>query len=159
MRDRNLRPDLLAGLLPTVLQRVDPERQLRAYAVWQCWDSEVGDAIARRAQPARFRNGILFVTVESHTWMQELQFLKEDIRAKLNARLGETDPPLIRDVYFVSGSVAKKRAAAATTPSPPAESRAEEPRAALLPSSGDADIDAALARILRARARQQARRR
>jgi len=157
VRDRNLRPDLLAGLLPTVLQRVDPERQLRAYAVWQCWDDEVGEAIARRAQPARFRNGILFVTVENHSWMQELQFLKEDLRAKLNARLGETDPPLIRDIYFVSGSVAKKRATPPTTAPLHQPTTEQESRVPLLPTSGDADIDAALARILRARARRRAR--
>jgi hypothetical protein len=142
--------------LPTVLQRVDPERQLRAYAVWECWNEEVGEAIALRAQPARFRNGILFVAVESHTWMQELQFLKDEIRTKLNVRLGETDPPLIRDIYFVSGSVAKSRGEAPAEATPTESSR-PEPRVPLLPSSGDAEIDAALARILRARGRRRRR--
>ncbi|MBI4518778.1 MAG: DUF721 domain-containing protein [Deltaproteobacteria bacterium] len=147
------RPDSIAGVLPTVLLRVDPERQLRAYALWKCWDEIVGAAIAQRAQPARFRNGILFVTVASHTWMQELQFLKDDIRTRLNQRLGETDPPLLRDIYFVSGSV--KPAAVVAPSAPPAQSEAEVPVMAALPSSGDARLDALLTRIARAHARRR----
>lgn len=154
MADRVARPGLLAGVLPTVLQRADLERQLRAYAVWNFWDDEVGAAIAQRAQPARFRNGILFVTVASHTWMQELQFLKESIREKLNARLGSVEPPLIRDIYFVSGKVAKRAPQETSAPEPVREER-EEPLVPVLPSSGDARLDALLTRILQARARRR----
>lgn len=154
MADRGARPGLLAGVLPTVLQRADLERQLRAYAVWNFWDDEVGAAIAQRAQPARFRNGILFVTVASHTWMQELQFLKESIREKLNARLGSVEPPLIRDIYFVSGKVAKRAPQETSAPEPVREER-EEPLVPVLPSSGDARLDALLTRILQARARRR----
>ncbi|HUI26139.1 MAG TPA: DUF721 domain-containing protein [Candidatus Kryptonia bacterium] len=156
MSDRSARPDLLAGVLPTVLQRVDPDRQLRAYALWNFWSEEVGDAIAQRAQPVRVRNGILFVTVASHTWMQELQFMKETIRERLNARLGETDPPLIRDIYFVSGTIPAPAPAAVSAAQPDASMRDEAPTV-LLPSAGDAQLDAAFARILRARARRAKR--
>jgi hypothetical protein len=150
MAERNARPDLLAGVLPTVLQRVDPDRQLQAYAVWKFWDEEVGAAIAQRAQPARFRNGILFVTVASHAWMQELQFMKETIREHLNARLPE---PLIRDVFFISGAVTKP--APAPVERAPVEASRTEPAVVLLPSSGDARLDEVLQRILRARVRRR----
>ncbi len=154
MGDRNARPDLLAGLLPTVLQRVDPDRQLRAYAVWTCWDEVVGDAIAKRAQPARFRNGILFVTVASHTWMQELQFMKDDIRARLNARVSEDGPPVIRDIFFVSGAV-EPRTLVTTVGTPIRVSERRDLPLPVLPSSGDTNFDAALTRIQRARARRR----
>ena len=156
MTDRNARPDPLSELLPTVLQRVDPDRQLRAYAVWNFWSEEVGDAIAQRAQPARVRNGILFVTVASHPWMQELQFMKETIRERLNARLGQVDPPLIRDIYFVSGTIPAATPTAAPNPPTEIEARDDTPTV-LLPSSGDGQLDAAFLRILKARARRGAR--
>ena len=92
----------VGDVLRDVLLRVDPEQQLRAYSLWSFWNVEVGSGIARRAQPARFRNGILFVTVATHSWMQELQFLKDTIRDRLNVRLGAN---LVRDIFFVSGSV------------------------------------------------------
>ncbi|HVN86397.1 MAG TPA: DUF721 domain-containing protein [Candidatus Binatia bacterium] len=153
MADRIARPDPLAGILPTVLQRVDPDRQLRAYAIWSFWNEEVGDAIAQRAQPARVRNGILFVTVSSHAWMQELQFMKDTIRERLNRRLGELDPPLIRDIYFVSGTIPSAAPTAAPAPQSDTPQR-DDAQTVLLPSAGDAELDAAFARILRARARR-----
>jgi hypothetical protein len=33
-------------------------------------------------------------------WMQELQFLKEVVKEKINGRLGE---PVVRDIFFVLG--------------------------------------------------------
>src|SRR5689334_11644282 len=102
MKPPAMPPSRVADVLSTVLKRVDPDQQMRAYAIWTFWDDEVGAGIARRAQPARVRNGILFVTVATHSWMQELQFMKDDIRDRLNARLGE---PLVRDIFFVIGHV------------------------------------------------------
>jgi predicted nucleic acid-binding Zn ribbon protein len=69
--------------------------------VWTFWAEEVGPTIARQATPLDFRNGRLTVRVVGATWMQELRFLEEDIRARLNRRLGAN---LIRDIYFVAGS-------------------------------------------------------
>jgi predicted nucleic acid-binding Zn ribbon protein len=83
--------------LQHVLQRIDPERRLELFRIWA---AEVGAAVAARAEPAGFRDGILSVRVNGATWMQELQFAKEDIRRRLNQRLGSE---VVRDVYFVSG--------------------------------------------------------
>ena len=102
MRARQTRPRRVAETLQRLLQRIDPDRRLRVYEVWTFWEEEVGETIAARAEPAGFRRGVLSVRVNGHAWMQELQFMKETIREKLNARLGAE---LIRDIYFVSGSV------------------------------------------------------
>ena len=93
------RPNLLGDALRQVLQRIDPERRLAVYRVWVFWDDVVGAAVAARAQPASFRDGVLSVRVGGAAWMQELQFMKEDVRERLNERLGAE---LIRDIYFVS---------------------------------------------------------
>jgi len=132
------------------LKRIDPDQQLRTYHLWTFWRDEVGELIARRAQPERVRNGILFVTVATHSWMQELQFQKEEIRERLNIRLGAE---LIRDIFFVSGTVAAE---------PDAPARADEPggnapaSGALiaLPPIADPQLAAAFARLLDARARR-----
>ena len=55
------RPKAVNDVLSTVLAQIDPEHALRAYAVWKFWDEEMGEAIARRAQPTEVRNGVLFV--------------------------------------------------------------------------------------------------
>jgi hypothetical protein len=142
-------PTAVGDVLGPVLQRVDPEHQLRAYRIWTFWNNEVGDLIARRAQPARFRDGVLFVTVASHSWMQELRFLKDELRDRLNARLGAD---LVHDVSFISGGVEEEPviaqgAAAEATPS--------EPLVALPPIADPALADA-FTRVLRARAKRLA---
>ena len=49
-------------------------------------------------RPAQLRRGVLVVTLDGPEWMQELQYMKRDLCAKLNARLGSQ---VIRDVYLV----------------------------------------------------------
>jgi hypothetical protein len=155
MPSRSPGSSAVGAVLDDVLKRVDPEQQLRAYRLWTFWNDEVGAGIARRAQPTRFRNGILFVTVATHSWMQELQFMKETIRERLNARLGAE---LVRDMFFVSGAI--DPAALAPSPETPA---AALPRAAddepspPLPPLADRELAAAFTRIIAARARRAAR--
>jgi hypothetical protein len=142
-------PSRGADLLGNVLKRVDPDQQMHAYTIWTFWDDEVGDGIARRAQPARFRNGILFVTVATHSWMQELQYMKEEIRTRLNARL---EANLVRDIFFVVGQVATVRPPpkAATSALPACEP-------VVLPPINDPELAAAMARVVAARARHLTR--
>lgn len=97
MRGRSNPPSPVSDLVGRVLQRIDPERKLDAYRVWLFWNEEVGEAIAARAQPSGYHRGVLSVRVSSHSWMQELQLMKDALRERLNARLGQD---LIRDIYF-----------------------------------------------------------
>ena len=140
-------PSPVGDVLGRVLQHVDPEQQMRVYRLWIFWNDEVGDLIARRAQPAGFSDGVLVVTVASHSWMQELRFLKADLRDRLNARLGAD---LVRDISFISGSVEGE-------PGVPQAADAEpipaEPLVAL-PQIGDAALAEAFARVIRARAKR-----
>lgn len=137
------RPDRVADALRQVLQRIDPERRLAVYRVWVFWEDVVGAAVAARAQPASFRDGVLSVRVGGAAWMQELQFMKEEVRERLNARLGAE---LIRDIYFVSGVVERPRAAAPR----PADARPDDGEPMELPPIRDPRIREVFARIARA---------
>lgn len=132
-----------------VLKRIDPEHRMKAFAVWSFWNDAVGVALARRAQPSGYRNGVLFVTVSTHAWMQELQYMKDTLLEHLNGRLGES---MIRDIDFVSGAVEPGPSAEATTP----DSTAESPptRAIALPVIDDPELAATFERIVRAHARR-----
>lgn len=142
-------PSAVGDVLGRVLQRVDPEQQLRVYRIWTFWNDEVGDLIARRAQPARFRDGVLFVTVASHSWMQELRFMKDSICDRLNARLGAN---LVRDIFFISGSVEDEPEVAQPADVDPMPA---EPLIAL-PQIADAALAEAFTRVLQARAKRLA---
>lgn len=56
--------------------------------IWKVWDDVVGPAIARNAQPFRIKNRRLRVRVTDPIWYQELKFMEESVREKLNQTLG-----------------------------------------------------------------------
>lgn len=84
-------------LLKQVLGERGMEERLSRYQAWLVWDKLVGEQIARRARPLRFRQGVLEVQVDHPVWMQQLQMLKPQILAKLHQQLPDAD---ITDIYL-----------------------------------------------------------
>ena len=92
-------PTALGSVLRVALAR-GPLAELQHFELWTAWDDVVGAAIARHAQPTRMRRGVLVVAVDGPEWMHELHYLKQDLRDRLNDRLGRR---VVRDVYLVLG--------------------------------------------------------
>ena len=90
----------IRNILDDVLEpyRSKPDFELKA--VWRLWDEVVGETIAQNARPAAFKGKLLIVNVSSSTWIHQLQFLKNEMIAKLNAALGK---PLIEELKFQIG--------------------------------------------------------
>ncbi|HEY2217333.1 MAG TPA: DUF721 domain-containing protein [Solirubrobacteraceae bacterium] len=57
--------------------------------VQEVWGQVAGPAIASSARPAAERDGVLTVKCEAAVWAQELTLMAADLRARLNAALGE----------------------------------------------------------------------
>lgn len=138
-------------MLDGLVERMEYRDRLRDYAVFPIWDEEVGAEIACRTEPLRIEDGRLFVAVDGSAWMQELHFLKDEIRERLNRRLGSA---VVREIFLVLGRAGRERPRS-VPPDPAAEKPIDEAAvAALVPSTGRPDLDAALLRIARARARR-----
>ena len=58
--------------------------------IWKVWNDVVGPAIARHAQPHWIKDGRLRVQVSDPIWLQELGFAADDIKQRLNRKLGRT---------------------------------------------------------------------
>ena len=89
---------MLADALKAALARLPASTGLVHYPIWAEWTATVGPTIAAHARPAQLRRGVLVVSVDGPEWMQELQYVKRDVCAKLNARLGTN---VVRDIYLV----------------------------------------------------------
>ena len=61
------------------------------------WPDVVGDRIAKMTAPAAFDDGVLEIWVAHPTWMQELWFIKDELREKVNRALGGSS---CREVRF-----------------------------------------------------------
>ena len=88
--------NVIAGVLKNY--RSKPDFELTE--IWRLWDEAVGATIAQNARPAAFKGQLLIVHVISSTWIHQLQFLKNDLMAKINAALGK---PLIQEIKFKIG--------------------------------------------------------
>ena len=92
----------ISSILERVLRGHDLGIKGKQYQIWEVWDDVVGAHIARHAQPHQIRNAVLWVTVSSSTWMQQLEFTKQTIRERLNDKIGED---VIKTIRFKMGEL------------------------------------------------------
>jgi hypothetical protein len=86
--------DLLAALgLPSIGLQV---------RLGKAWPSVVGPLLADKTAPSGLKYGVLTIRVRNHTLAQEMQFLKPDLLAGIEAALGGN---AVRDIRFVVGPV------------------------------------------------------
>lgn len=100
-------------LLGTLLAGWGLEERLHQYRALLIWDEVVGPQIAARTRPEKIRDGVLEVCVDQPSWMQQLQLLKPQILARLNARLGDG---ALREIYLKRGKVTAQAAAVGKIP-------------------------------------------
>ncbi len=85
------------------LQEKTPWGQgLARQEVLRHWDEVVGEAVVRVARPVEVRSKTLYVRVRDSVWMQQLNLMREDIRVRLNAVVGEE---AIDRIFFNLGPI------------------------------------------------------
>jgi hypothetical protein len=136
------------GVLADLVERLPFRERLREHAVWNVWAEVVGPLLASKAEPVRIEEGKLFVRVADSTWMQEMQFLKDDIRSRLNNRLGA---PVVRALFLILGGGRPRKEEQGSLPVHPVD---ESAVSALVPDLNLPEIEMALRRVARARARR-----
>lgn len=77
------------------------ESRMEHVMLHKVWQQAVGEQIANNTAPANVRNGVLFVNVASSVWMQQLNFLRDQILEKLNARLSNKSQ--LKEIRFKIG--------------------------------------------------------
>jgi hypothetical protein len=80
--------------------------EVRQRCVCIYWPEIAGERIASKTFPMAFLEGTLQVAASSSSWIQELQFFKAQLIAKINAwvdtnRVWLGPPPLVHDIRFV----------------------------------------------------------
>lgn len=76
--------DIITDLLSNGALPFNPDDAI----IWKVWEEVVGPAISENARPLWIKNKILRVTISDPIWLQEIKFIEESIKEKLNAKLG-----------------------------------------------------------------------
>ena len=95
-------PEKIGRLITTRFDGTALGARLKDLAVWQVWEQVVGPSIARRTRPLRLSGGQLTVLVSGAPWMQQLNFMKEELHSKLNLCLGNDR---VKEIIFKAGRV------------------------------------------------------
>ncbi len=90
----------IGSVIDGVLKNYRSKPDFELTEIWRLWDEAVGETIAQNARPAALKGKLLIVHVISSTWIHQLQFLKNDLMAKINDALGK---PLIQEIKFKIG--------------------------------------------------------
>lgn len=62
--------------------------QFLRWKLWKMWAEYVGPSIAAVSEPVGYRRGTLYIWVKNSTWMQQMIFMVEPIKEKINEKLG-----------------------------------------------------------------------
>lgn len=90
-------PHHISSLLGDMIKRRKWQDRFELHEVFNFWQKAVGKDIAEHATPAKFRGKVLWVDVSDSIWMQQLQFLKLVLLAKINK---EFDSVEVEDIRF-----------------------------------------------------------
>ena len=94
-------PVLLSADLERYLVSLNIPEVTLLVSLHKSWPGIAGPLLSTKAVPARFRNGVLTVTVRNHSWAQELQMCKPVLLAKVVAATGPKSP--VSDLRFAVG--------------------------------------------------------
>jgi|SRR3954447_7742963 predicted nucleic acid-binding Zn ribbon protein len=79
----------VADLLPSVLAELRMDHRRNEAEVVKVWNSLIDPTIVIHAQPTGFRNGTLFVNVDSSVWLSEIvRYRRKEILDRLQHSFG-----------------------------------------------------------------------
>ncbi len=90
----------IGSVMNKIFRSVRKDADADMIQVWNVWKGAVGSAVAENARPAAFKGNLLIVHVSSSPWLQQLQFLKEDLIGRLNRALNQE---LVKEIKFKIG--------------------------------------------------------
>jgi len=137
----NKRPEPIAAALQPIIEKLDAEGHFGLVRLAQVWPEMVGEGIARRTEVSGLKFHTAVIKVSTPMWIQELNLLKTEILARLQARLGAD---VVRDLRFVKGRLSRRER-------PRLRPVARAPRRAIqLPELRDPDLRRAFESLIEA---------
>ncbi|MFN7262990.1 MAG: DUF721 domain-containing protein [Pseudobdellovibrionaceae bacterium] len=61
--------------------------QFLRWKIWKKWDEFAGPSIAAVSEPVGYRSGVLSIWGKNASWMQQLVFMREPLKTKINSLL------------------------------------------------------------------------
>lgn len=89
MHRKSAKPERISNVLSPFLKRTGLSWRIKEQKIIESWQKIVGRDIASNTEPSKLRGGVLYIKVSNSIWMQQLQFLKEEIIKKIHQEIKE----------------------------------------------------------------------
>ncbi len=99
-------PVTIGEIIEKVMKRKKLPFSREDRALKNIWGQVVGETVALQTSPERLERGVLYVRVASSAWLQQLNFLKEEIISRFNEVSGLAP---IGEIRFRLGNIKQER--------------------------------------------------
>lgn len=83
------RPQILQDLTRDLVEKLQFKKRQSETEILRVWAESIDPAVATHANPAGFRNGTLFVKVDSNVWLHEIvRYRQQEILDRLQSSFG-----------------------------------------------------------------------
>ena len=72
-------------------------KKIKRYNIFNHWPEIVGIEISKKTRPEKLYKGLLYISVTSSTWANELSLMTEQLIKKINTFI---DEPLVKGIRF-----------------------------------------------------------
>ncbi len=73
------------------------KNKLEISNIFNHWEEIVGSEINKKSRPDKLTGGILFVSVINFTWANELSYMSEQLKEKINSYIGRE---IVKSIRF-----------------------------------------------------------
>ena len=84
---KNAQPEKIGDFLDVILKKRGLAAQISRTDILDSWDSVTGNKIAEVTEAKAVQEATLFVDVQSSVWLNELNFIKKTLLARINRGL------------------------------------------------------------------------
>ncbi len=79
----------IGSIIGSVVNRMDIDTKLKTSGIFNHWEEIVGEEIAKRSRPEKLVRRILYISVATSTWANELSLMSEKLINRINSFTGE----------------------------------------------------------------------
>lgn len=92
-------PIAISEVIKQTVKRLGLKKGIEQNAAVTCWAEAVGPKIAVKSQAVKIIKGVLYIKAESPVWSQQLSLMSEELKEKINQRLGKK---IVKQIRFRS---------------------------------------------------------
>jgi predicted nucleic acid-binding Zn ribbon protein len=81
--------DDIGSIIGNVIENLNMRNKLNISNIFNCWEKIVGTEIYKKTKPQKIARGILYISVTTSTWANELSLMSGQLIEKINSFIGE----------------------------------------------------------------------